>query len=128
MRLLLSLPVLLVALSVVLEGPAPAQAAPDFSSTLEGLPDKLKEFGNTLEDKAKKAIERIKQSDLPAKTRSCLQSASEVHLPTFSPFLSLRRANIAEANSQRPAALPTSHSEPGKGFWWERAEGALGDS
>ncbi|XP_006142128.1 apolipoprotein C-I [Tupaia chinensis] len=70
MRLLLSLPVLLVALSVVLEGPAPAQAAPDFSSTLEGLPDKLKEFGNTLEDKAKKAIERIKQSDLPAKTRN----------------------------------------------------------
>uniref|UniRef100_A0A8C2UJL0 Apolipoprotein C-I n=1 Tax=Chinchilla lanigera TaxID=34839 RepID=A0A8C2UJL0_CHILA len=48
--------------------PAPAQATPDFTSTLEGLPAKLKEFGSTLEDKARAAIEHIKQSDLPAKT------------------------------------------------------------
>ena len=41
-------------------GPAPAQAAPDLSGTLESIPDKLKEFGNTLEDKARAAIEHIK--------------------------------------------------------------------
>ncbi|XP_045844347.1 apolipoprotein C-I [Meles meles] len=65
MRLFLSLPVLVVVLAMVLEGPAPAQAAP-----FERIPDKLKEFGNTLEDKARAAIETIKQSDIPAKTRN----------------------------------------------------------
>nr|1EZE_A Chain A, CHOLESTERYL ESTER TRANSFERASE INHIBITOR PROTEIN [synthetic construct] len=38
--------------------------APDVSSAL----DKLKEFGNTLEDKAWEVINRIKQSEFPAKT------------------------------------------------------------
>uniref|UniRef100_A0A452SDT4 Apolipoprotein C-I n=1 Tax=Ursus americanus TaxID=9643 RepID=A0A452SDT4_URSAM len=52
------------------ESPAPAQAAPEISSTLGSIPDKLKEFGNTLEDKARAAIESIKQSDIPAKTRN----------------------------------------------------------
>uniref|UniRef100_A0A452SDT0 Apolipoprotein C-I n=1 Tax=Ursus americanus TaxID=9643 RepID=A0A452SDT0_URSAM len=70
MRLFLSLPVLVVVLAMVLEGPAPAQAAPEISSTLGSIPDKLKEFGNTLEDKARAAIESIKQSDIPAKTRN----------------------------------------------------------
>ncbi|XP_049756729.1 apolipoprotein C-I [Elephas maximus indicus] len=70
MRLLLSLPVLVVVLSMVLEGPAPAQAAPDFSGTLEGIQDKLKEFGSTLENKAKKLYDRIKESDFTTKTRS----------------------------------------------------------
>uniref|UniRef100_A0A8C9GLB1 Apolipoprotein C-I, basic form n=1 Tax=Piliocolobus tephrosceles TaxID=591936 RepID=A0A8C9GLB1_9PRIM len=65
MRLFLWLPVLVVVLSMVLEGPAPAQGAPDVSSAL----DKLKEFGNTLEDKAREVINRIKQSEFPAKTR-----------------------------------------------------------
>ncbi|XP_042556243.1 apolipoprotein C-I [Dipodomys spectabilis] len=66
MRLYLSLPVLLVALCVALEGPAPAQAAPDFSSTLE----KVKEIGNTLENKTRTTIDRIKNSEFLAKTRS----------------------------------------------------------
>uniref|UniRef100_G1M242 Apolipoprotein C-I n=1 Tax=Ailuropoda melanoleuca TaxID=9646 RepID=G1M242_AILME len=69
MRLFLSLSVLVAVLAMVLEGPAPAQAAPEISSTLGSIPDKLKEFGNTLEDKARAAIESIKQSDIPAKTR-----------------------------------------------------------
>ncbi|NP_001153753.1 apolipoprotein C-I precursor [Oryctolagus cuniculus] len=69
MRLVLSLPVLVLALSMALEGPAPAQAAPDFS-TLELIPDKLKEFGNTLEEKARMAIEHIKQSEITTKTRN----------------------------------------------------------
>lgn len=50
-------------------GPAPAQAAPDLSGTLESIPDKLKEFGNTLEDKARAAIEHIKQKEILTKTR-----------------------------------------------------------
>lgn len=55
-------------------GPAPAQAAPTqealaAASTFEQIPDKLKEFGNTLEDKARAAIEHIKQSDFAVKTR-----------------------------------------------------------
>ncbi|XP_004767701.1 apolipoprotein C-I [Mustela nigripes] len=70
MRLFLALPVLVVVLAMVLEGPAPTQAAPEISSTFERIPDKLKEFGNTLEDKARAAIETIKQSDIPAKTRN----------------------------------------------------------
>ncbi|XP_032243956.1 apolipoprotein C-I isoform X1 [Phoca vitulina] len=70
MRLFLSLPVLVVVLAMVLEGPAPTQAAPEISSTLGRIPDKLKEFGNTLEDKARAAIESMKQSDIPAKTRN----------------------------------------------------------
>nr|P0DPH6.1 RecName: Full=Apolipoprotein C-I; Short=Apo-CI; Short=ApoC-I; AltName: Full=Apolipoprotein C1; Contains: RecName: Full=Truncated apolipoprotein C-I; Flags: Precursor [Ursus maritimus] len=70
MRLFLSLPVWVAVLAMVLEGPAPAQAAPEISSTLGSIPDKLKEFGNTLEDKARAAIESIKQSDIPAKTRN----------------------------------------------------------
>ncbi|XP_003316492.2 apolipoprotein C-I, basic form isoform X2 [Pan troglodytes] len=65
MRLFLSLPVLVVVLSMVLEGPAPAQGTPDVSSAL----DKLKEFGNTLEDKARELISRIKQNELSAKMR-----------------------------------------------------------
>ncbi|KAF3814697.1 hypothetical protein GH733_016973, partial [Mirounga leonina] len=68
MRLFLSLPVLVVVLAMVLEGPAPTQAAPEISSTLGRIPEKLKEFGNTLEDKARAAVESIKQSDIPAKT------------------------------------------------------------
>ncbi|XP_004644378.1 apolipoprotein C-I [Octodon degus] len=70
MRLLLSLPVLGLVLFMALAGPAPAQAAPDLTNTWEDFPAKLKEFGSTLEDKARAAIERIKQSDLPGKTRS----------------------------------------------------------
>uniref|UniRef100_A0A8D2DKZ7 Apolipoprotein C1 n=1 Tax=Sciurus vulgaris TaxID=55149 RepID=A0A8D2DKZ7_SCIVU len=69
MRLLLALPVLVVVLSMVLEGPAPAQATPDVLSTLENIPDKLKEFGNTLEDKTRAAIDHIRQSDIATKTR-----------------------------------------------------------
>ncbi|XP_005412535.2 PREDICTED: apolipoprotein C-I [Chinchilla lanigera] len=88
MRLFLSLPVLGLILFMALEGPAPAQATPDFTSTLEGLPAKLKEFGSTLEDKARAAIEHIKQSDLPAKTRSwfseTLSKVREKFKATFS--------------------------------------------
>ncbi|XP_023597937.1 apolipoprotein C-I-like [Trichechus manatus latirostris] len=85
MRLLLSLPVLVVVvLLIVLEGPAPAQAVPDFSCTLERIPDKLKEFGNTLEDKAKAAIDRIKQSDIYAKTRSWFNKMKEKLKTAFS--------------------------------------------
>ncbi|XP_040832161.1 apolipoprotein C-I [Ochotona curzoniae] len=74
MRLVLSLPVLVLTLMVALEGSAPAQAAPDFS-TLERIPDKLKEFGNTLEDKARKALEKIKQSEITTKTRNWFSEA-----------------------------------------------------
>ncbi|XP_062032577.1 apolipoprotein C-I [Lepus europaeus] len=74
MRLVLSLPVLVLALWMALEGPAPAQAAPDFS-TLELIPDKLKEFGNTLEEKARVAIERFKQSEITTKTRNWFSEA-----------------------------------------------------
>ncbi|XP_048646677.1 apolipoprotein C-I isoform X3 [Marmota marmota marmota] len=69
MRPLLALSVLVVVLSVVLEGPAPAQAAPDVSSTFEQIPGKLKEFGNTLEDKTREVINHIKNSDFATKTR-----------------------------------------------------------
>ncbi|XP_003464714.1 apolipoprotein C-I [Cavia porcellus] len=68
MRLLLSLPVLVFVLFIALEGTAPAQAAPDLGSALESLPGKLKEFGSTVESKARAAIEHIKQSDFPTKT------------------------------------------------------------
>ncbi|XP_035305085.1 apolipoprotein C-I-like [Cricetulus griseus] len=70
MRLLISLPVLIVVLAMALEGPAPAQATPDLSSAFENLPEKLKEFGNTLEDKARAAIEHIKQKEILTRTRS----------------------------------------------------------
>ncbi|XP_021075476.1 apolipoprotein C-I [Mus pahari] len=70
MRLFVALPVLIVVVAMTLEGPAPAQAAPDLSRTLESLPDKLKEFGNTLEDKARAAIEHIKQKEILTKTRT----------------------------------------------------------
>nr|P0DPH3.1 RecName: Full=Apolipoprotein C-I; Short=Apo-CI; Short=ApoC-I; AltName: Full=Apolipoprotein C1; Contains: RecName: Full=Truncated apolipoprotein C-I; Flags: Precursor [Neogale vison] len=79
MRLFLALPVLVVVLAMVLEGPAPTQAAPEISSTFERIPDKLKEFGNTLEDKARAAIETIKQSDIPAKTRKTRNWFSETY-------------------------------------------------
>ncbi|XP_062968344.1 apolipoprotein C-I [Cynocephalus volans] len=72
MRLILSLPVLVVVLLTVLEGPAPTQAAPDLFSTLDRIPDKLKEFGNTLHDKALEIIERIKHSKFADKTRHWL--------------------------------------------------------
>ncbi|XP_051017873.1 apolipoprotein C-I [Acomys russatus] len=75
MRLFICLPVLILALAMALEGPAPAQAAPDLSSTLERLPDKLKEFGNILEDKAKAAIDHIKQKELVTKTRTWFSEA-----------------------------------------------------
>lgn len=42
-------------------GPAPAQATP-------GIPDKLKEFGSTVEEKVRAAIDHIKKSELPEKT------------------------------------------------------------
>ncbi|GAB1291671.1 Apolipoprotein C-I [Apodemus speciosus] len=70
MRLFIAFPVLIVVVAMALEGPAPAQAAPELSSTLESLPGKLKEFGNTLEDKAREAVEYIKQKELVSKTRT----------------------------------------------------------
>nr|KAF6408973.1 apolipoprotein C1 [Rousettus aegyptiacus] len=70
MRLILSLPVLAVVLAMVLEGPAPAQAAPDVSSTLESISEKLTEFGRTVADKFGKAVDQIKKSDFPEKTRN----------------------------------------------------------
>ncbi|XP_008049984.1 apolipoprotein C-I [Carlito syrichta] len=66
MRLFLSLPVLVVVLSMVLEGPVPAQGAPDGSSAL----DKLKDLGQTLGEKAREVIDRIKQSEISTKTRN----------------------------------------------------------
>ncbi|XP_003799546.1 apolipoprotein C-I [Otolemur garnettii] len=65
MRLMLSLPVLVLVLAMVLEGPAPAQGTMDLDFTRH-----LKEFGNTMGDKAREVIDRIKQSDIPAKTRN----------------------------------------------------------
>ncbi|XP_008850224.1 apolipoprotein C-I [Nannospalax galili] len=70
MRLFISLPVLVVVLAMVLEGPAPAQASSEVSSTLESIPDKLKEFGKTLEDKAREAIDHIKQKEIITKARN----------------------------------------------------------
>ncbi|XP_004694236.1 PREDICTED: apolipoprotein C-I [Condylura cristata] len=70
MRLILSLSILLVVLSVVLEGPAPAQAAPDISDTLESIPSKLKEFGSNLGQKARTTLDRIKESEIPSKARN----------------------------------------------------------
>ncbi|VFV21745.1 apolipoprotein c-i [Lynx pardinus] len=70
MSLILSLPVWVVVLSLVLEGPALAQAAPQISSTLELILDKLKEFGKALKDKALGSHESIKQSYIPAKTQN----------------------------------------------------------
>ncbi|XP_043429642.1 LOW QUALITY PROTEIN: apolipoprotein C-I-like [Prionailurus bengalensis] len=64
MRLILLPPVLLVVLSMVLEGPALAWAAPDLSNTCGHILDKLKEFGNTLEEKGLESTESIKQSDI----------------------------------------------------------------
>ncbi|XP_016068043.1 PREDICTED: apolipoprotein C-I [Miniopterus natalensis] len=61
MRLILSLPVLVVALLMLLEGPAPSEAAPSF-------PEKLKEFGSTVKDKVLETIKHIKQSEFPEKT------------------------------------------------------------
>ena len=75
MRLFIALPVLIVVVAMTLEGPAPAQAAPDLSGTLESIPDKLKEFGNTLEDKARAAIEHIKQKEILTKTRAWFSEA-----------------------------------------------------
>ncbi|XP_032751427.1 apolipoprotein C-I-like [Rattus rattus] len=70
MRLFIALSVLIVVVAMALEGPAPAQVAPDFSNEMESLLDKLKEFGNTLEDKAWAAIEHIKQKEIMTKTRN----------------------------------------------------------
>ncbi|XP_014926244.1 apolipoprotein C-I [Acinonyx jubatus] len=50
MRLILCLPVLVVVLLMVLEGPAPAQGAPAIASTFRNIPNSLKEFGNNLKD------------------------------------------------------------------------------
>ncbi|XP_032118585.1 apolipoprotein C-I [Sapajus apella] len=69
MRLFLSLPVLVVVLLMILEGPVPAQGAPEAVDASSGL-DKLKEFGNTLENKVREFFSRIKESDIPAKTRN----------------------------------------------------------
>ncbi|XP_039321475.1 apolipoprotein C-I [Saimiri boliviensis] len=69
MRLFLSLPVLVVVLLMILEGPGPAQGAPESVEASSGL-DKLKEFGNNLEDKVREFFKRIKESDIPAKTRN----------------------------------------------------------
>ncbi|XP_057608036.1 apolipoprotein C-I-like [Chionomys nivalis] len=70
MRLFIALSVLIVVLATALEGPVPTQATPDLSSMFENLPDKLKEFGNTLEDKARAAIEHIKQKEFLTRTRT----------------------------------------------------------
>nr|P0DTG3.1 RecName: Full=Apolipoprotein C-I; Short=Apo-CI; Short=ApoC-I; AltName: Full=Apolipoprotein C1; Contains: RecName: Full=Truncated apolipoprotein C-I; Flags: Precursor [Cynopterus brachyotis] len=88
MRLILSLPVLAVVLAMVLEGPAPAQAAPDMSSTLESIPGKLKEFGSTVKEKFRTAIDQIQKSDFPEKTRNwfsdVFQKVKEKFETTFS--------------------------------------------
>ncbi|KAM8792094.1 apolipoprotein C-I [Rhynchonycteris naso] len=88
MRLILSLPVLVVALLMVLEGPTPTQAAPDVASTLESIPDKLKEFGSNMGQKFRTAIDHIKQSDLPEKTwnwfSDTFSKAKEKFKTTFS--------------------------------------------
>ncbi|XP_019610353.2 apolipoprotein C-I [Rhinolophus sinicus] len=63
MRLILSLPVLVVVLAMVSE----AASQPDHSSS---IPGKLKELKNALEEKVRLAIEHIKQSDFPKKTRN----------------------------------------------------------
>ncbi|XP_010375873.2 apolipoprotein C-I, acidic form [Rhinopithecus roxellana] len=65
LRLFLWLPVLVVVLLMVLEGPTPAQGVPDVSNPF----DVLEEFGKTLEDNVREVIKLITQSELPAKTR-----------------------------------------------------------
>ncbi|XP_047690112.1 apolipoprotein C-I [Prionailurus viverrinus] len=68
MRLILWLPVLVVVLLMVLEGPAPAQGAPDIAGTFRNIPNSLKEFGNNLKD----AFENI-----PEATRKLMTSFAE---------------------------------------------------
>uniref|UniRef100_A0A8D2AXU7 Uncharacterized protein n=1 Tax=Sciurus vulgaris TaxID=55149 RepID=A0A8D2AXU7_SCIVU len=51
-KLILSLPVLVVVLTMVWGGPALAQVVLDISSKLEHFPDKLKELRNALEEKS----------------------------------------------------------------------------
>ncbi|XP_058136388.1 apolipoprotein C-I isoform X2 [Dasypus novemcinctus] len=70
MRLLLSLPVLVVALWMVSEGPAPAQASPDIAQSFKDIPQKLKEFEHSVKEKAREVADHIKKSDIPAKTRN----------------------------------------------------------
>nr|P0DTG2.1 RecName: Full=Apolipoprotein C-I; Short=Apo-CI; Short=ApoC-I; AltName: Full=Apolipoprotein C1; Contains: RecName: Full=Truncated apolipoprotein C-I; Flags: Precursor [Eidolon helvum] len=88
MRLILSLPVLAVVLAMVLEGPAPAQATTDVSSTSESILGKLKEFGSTVEEKVRTAIDQIKKSNVPEKTKNwfseVFQKVKEKFETTFS--------------------------------------------
>nr|XP_019610353.1 PREDICTED: apolipoprotein C-I [Rhinolophus sinicus] len=65
MRLILSLPVLVVVLAMVSE----AASQPDLELS-SSIPGKLKELKNALEEKVRAAIEHIKQSDFPSKTRN----------------------------------------------------------
>ncbi|XP_054566940.1 apolipoprotein C-I-like [Eptesicus fuscus] len=57
MRLILSLSVLAVALLMVLEGPAPAQAD-------SSIPEDLKAFGDTVKEKVLAAVDKVKEIDL----------------------------------------------------------------
>ncbi|XP_016047958.1 apolipoprotein C-I [Erinaceus europaeus] len=70
MRLLLSLPVLAGVLLMLLEGPAPAQAAPDFSSTLEEIQSKLKTFGSSVSEKTRAIVDKIKEKEITTKARN----------------------------------------------------------
>ncbi|XP_049629905.1 apolipoprotein C-I [Suncus etruscus] len=78
MKLYLSLPVLLVAaLWLLSEGPAPVQAAPDLSGTLEGIPEKVKEFGRTVEETTRSVYTRIKESEITSKAKNWFLEALE---------------------------------------------------
>ncbi|XP_058385527.1 apolipoprotein C-I-like [Diceros bicornis minor] len=68
MRLLLSLPVLLVALWMVCEGPSLAQAGPEPSSILDAIPDIVKESAHTLGNKDQGVPDKLKKNDSASMT------------------------------------------------------------
>nr|KAF6272555.1 hypothetical protein mPipKuh1_000843 [Pipistrellus kuhlii] len=76
MKLLLSLSVLAVALLMVLEGPAPAQA----NSSIQ---ENLRTFGTTVKEKVSAALDKIKDPDTWSWIKEPFRTAKEAIKRTF---------------------------------------------
>uniref|UniRef100_A0ABI7Y4M6 Apolipoprotein C-I n=1 Tax=Felis catus TaxID=9685 RepID=A0ABI7Y4M6_FELCA len=117
MRLILWLPVLVVVLLMVLEGPAPAQGAPAIASTFSNIPNSLKEFGNNLKDAFESIPEATRLGIFPGLGRAgsvdyvqdCSNAVKPVNFQEISPNRAKHRDDIKQGRL-------TDNQRLGRGF------------
>nr|XP_008505044.1 PREDICTED: apolipoprotein C-I [Equus przewalskii] len=93
MRLVLLLPVLLVALWMVCEGPSWVQAVPEPAGILDALPDTVKKIAHTLGNKDQGVPDKLKKKDSASVTRKVAANTTK-NIPVKIDLIPVHRSRL----------------------------------